>query len=282
MSETVVATFYKFVTLTDAAEKRDAIWEYCQDQDVLGSILIALEGINGTIAGSAENVAAVLAFLRLDPRLKSLESRRTSSSGKLPFRRLKVKFKEEIVTFGIAQANPLEQVGTYVQAKDWNSLIEEPGVLVIDTRNHYEVEIGTFKGAINPKTETFSEFPEYVRQHLDPQKHKKIAMFCTGGIRCEKASAFMLQEGFTEVYHLQGGILEYLREVHGQESLWEGECFVFDERVALKEGLENGSSKMCYGCGYPMLAQEESECAYCKLRQLKSESQSISNRQNAE
>ncbi len=276
MPEIVVATFYKFVTLTDAAEKTAAISDYCQQKEVLGSILIASEGINGTIAGNHENIQAVLAFLRSDSRLTSLEHRE-SMTAELPFKRLKVRLKKEIVTFGVEQVNPLEQVGTYVQAKDWNELIEDPAVLVIDTRNHYEVEIGTFKGAVNPETESFGEFPEYVRNNLDLQRHKKVAMFCTGGIRCEKASAFMLKEGFEEVYHLKGGILEYLREIPVQESLWEGECFVFDERVAVKEGLEEGSSSMCYACGYPMRPQE-TECDYCL--KLKGQSQPVSNREN--
>jgi len=262
MAEFLIASFYKFVTLTDAAEKRETIWEYCQQHQVLGSILIAPEGINGTIAGLPENMAAVLAFLRSDSRLDSLEYK-TSFSRKLPFKRLKVKLKKEIVTFGVPQADPQQAVGTYIQPKEWNGLIKDPEVMVIDTRNHYEVELGTFKGAINPKTDSFGEFPEYVRENLDPRQHKKIAMFCTGGIRCEKATAFMLKEGFQEVYHLKGGILEYLREVPPQESLWEGECFVFDERVAVKEGLEEGTASMCYSCGYP-IPLEESECQHCK------------------
>jgi UPF0176 protein len=267
MSEIIIASFYKFVSLEDADQKQEPIKEFCQAKKVLGTILIAPEGINGTIAGFSENIEAVFHFLRLDPRLGDLQYK-SATSQKMPFKRLKIKLKKEIVTLKVPEANPLEQVGTYIDAEQWNDLIQDPEILLIDTRNHYEVEIGTFKGAIDPLTDSFGDFPEYVRQNLDPEKHKKIAMFCTGGIRCEKATAFMLKEGFSEVYHLQGGILEYLRQTKPQDSLWEGECFVFDQRVAVKEGLEEGSTKMCFHCGYP-IPPEESQCKHCQLSKFK-------------
>ncbi|HCF26633.1 MAG TPA: hypothetical protein DEV81_05370, partial [Cyanobacteria bacterium UBA11049] len=221
----IVATFYKFVKLPDFAQKQQPILSLCQAQAVKGTILLAAEGINGTIAASRDSIDAVLSFLRSDPRLADLEHKESYADSP-PFERLKVRLKQEIVTIGLPQVDPNEQVGTYVSPKDWNALISDPEVTVIDTRNDYEVSIGSFIGAQNPQTESFRQFPDYIRQNLDPTKHKKVAMFCTGGIRCEKASAFMLSQGFQEVYHLKGGILKYLEEVPEQESLWQGECFV--------------------------------------------------------
>ncbi|HEY9737683.1 MAG TPA: rhodanese-related sulfurtransferase, partial [Trichocoleus sp.] len=224
----VVATFYKFVKLADYQEMKEPLLQVCQAAGIKGTILLALEGINGTLAGTRGGIDTVLAELRRDARLADLETKESTAQHPL-FERMKVKLKREIVTLGTA-ADPTERVGTYVPPQDWNQVIADPEVLVLDTRNDYEVQIGTFKGAVNPKTEAFREFPEYVQQHLDPRQHKKVAMFCTGGIRCEKATAYLLNQGFEQVYHLQGGILKYLEEVPEAESLWQGECFVFDER----------------------------------------------------
>jgi UPF0176 protein len=247
----VVATFYKFVYLSDFAAKQKPLEKYCQQQEIKGTILLAAEGINGTIAGSRQGIDAVLEWLRGDSRLADLEPKESYTDSP-PFQRMKVKLKKEIVTFGLPETNPNQQVGTYIEPKEWNKLINDPEVIVIDTRNQYEVDIGTFKGANNPKTDSFREFPDYVAAHLDPQQHKKVAMFCTGGIRCEKASSFLLSQGFSQVYHLKGGILKYLAEVPAEESLWEGECFVFDERVTVKHRLAEGSYDLCYSCGYPI------------------------------
>lgn len=246
-----VATFYKFVTLNNLGERQTTLREYCQAHQIKGTILLSQEGINGTIAGTFENIEAIIHNLRTDPHLTDLEVK-YSTAQQLPFERIKVRLKPEIVTLGMPDIDPSQQVGTYVNPQDWNQIINDEEITIIDTRNTYEVAIGTFKRAINPKTHSFREFPNYVRQNLDPKKHKKIAMFCTGGIRCEKASSFLLKEGFEEVYHLKGGILKYLENVSFDESLWEGECFVFDERVALKHQLEAGSYEMCLGCGHPI------------------------------
>jgi UPF0176 protein len=251
MTHPIVATFYKFVRFADFAQKRVPLWTYCQAQGVKGTILLAAEGINGTIAGSRQGIDAVLAFLRSDPRFSDLETKE-SQTEILPFQRLKVRLKKEIVTFGVPTVNPSDRVGTYVSPQAWNDLIDDPQTIVIDTRNAYEVAIGTFARAQNPNTDSFREFPDYVRHHLDPSQHKKIALFCTGGIRCEKATSYLLGEGFEEVYHLKGGILKYLEDVPPENSRWQGECFVFDERVAVKHGLAMGSYDLCSHCGYPI------------------------------
>lgn len=256
-----VATFYKFVNLPDFAQKKSDLLDYCQTHQIKGTILLSQEGINGTIAGKSENIQFVINYLRNDVRFVDLDVK-YSSSPDFPFERLKVRLKSEIVTLGIPDLNPSQQVGTYVSPRDWNNIISDDETLVIDTRNTYEVEIGTFKNAINPQTHSFREFPNYVRQNLDPKKHKKIAMFCTGGIRCEKATSFLLKKGFSEVYHLKGGILKYLEEVPQAESLWEGECFVFDERVAIKHQLEVGSYDLCLGCGNPVSDADKSSPQY--------------------
>jgi UPF0176 protein len=247
----VVATFYKFVRLLEAAEKQPSLLLQCQSQGVKGTILLAEEGINGTIAGSRAAIDAVLSFLRTDPRLADLEHKESFADVQ-PFDRLKVRLKAEIVTIGVPEADPNAQVGTYIDPHDWNAVISDPDVTVIDTRNEYEVSIGSFQGADNPHTRSFRQFPDYVRTHLDPAKQKKVALFCTGGIRCEKASAFMLAQGFETVYHLKGGILKYLEEVPTDDSLWQGECFVFDQRVAVQHGLEAGTHAMCRSCGHPI------------------------------
>jgi UPF0176 protein len=263
MADTVVAALYKFVALEDFHEMREPLLDACLAAGARGTLLLAHEGINGTIAASREGIDQVLAHLRADPRLQDLEHKE-SLDDHMPFYRMKVKLKKEIVTMGIAGIDPNERVGTYVRPADWNALVSDPEVLLVDTRNDYEYGIGSFRGALDPETTTFREFPAYVRKHLAPGRHKKVAMFCTGGIRCEKASAFMLQEGFEEVYHLQGGILKYLEEVPEEESLWEGECFVFDNRVAVNHRLEKGQYDQCYGCRHPITEQDKKSEQYQK------------------
>lgn len=256
----VVAALYKFVTLDDYRELREPLLQRCIDAGIKGSLLLAQEGINGTIAGSRAALDAVLVYLKSDPRFADIEHKESFESAQ-PFLRMKVKLKKEIVTMGIDGIDPNRLVGTYVEPQDWNALISDPEVLVIDTRNDYEVEIGTFENALNPNLKVFREFPEYVRQ-FDPAKHKKVAMFCTGGIRCEKASAFMLHAGFDEVYHLRGGILKYLEQVPEPESLWRGECFVFDNRVAVDHALQKGNYDLCHACGWGVTATDKQSPLY--------------------
>ncbi len=257
----VVAALYKFVSLPDYRELQAPLISFCQSQEIKGTILLAQEGINGTIAGYRQQIDAVLAFLRADSRFADLEHKESYTETP-PFERMKVRLKKEIVTLGLPEINPNEKVGIYVEPEAWNDLISNPEVTVIDTRNDYEVTIGTFKGAENPQTQTFRDFPQYVKQHLDPSKQKKVALFCTGGIRCEKASSYLISQGFEEVYHLKGGILKYLEAVPPEESLWEGECFVFDERVAVDHGLEIGSHELCFCCGHPISDADKSSPKY--------------------
>jgi UPF0176 protein len=247
----VVATFYKFVTVEDCQALQRSLQSRCDDLAIQGTILLASEGINATLSGTDAAITQLLNELRSDGRFTDLTAKFSTAEAH-PFGRLKVKIKREIVTLGQPEADPTEQVGTYVAPTEWNRVISDPNVVLVDARNDYEVNIGTFKGAVNPHTESFRELPDYLTSHLDPQKHPKVAMFCTGGIRCEKATAYLLKQGFQEVYHLQGGILKYLEEVPEPESLWEGECFVFDERVAVRHGLQPGSHELCYACGNPV------------------------------
>jgi UPF0176 protein len=257
-----VAAFYKFVGIADAPQLRDELHARCLELGIVGTILIAPEGINSTIAGAAASMTAILAHLRADPRFADLEVKLSASTHQ-PFKRLKVKLKREIVTFGVPEANPALRVGTYVDAADWNALISSDDVILIDTRNSYEYGVGTFPGALDPGTRAFGEFPQYVAQNLDSKTNKKVAMFCTGGIRCEKATAFMLGLGFEHVYHLKGGILKYLETVPADQSLWQGECFVFDERVALGQGVAEGHTALCRACGHPHASG--APCAVCSL-----------------
>lgn len=265
----VVAALYKFATLENYRELREPLLQVCLDAGIKGSLLLAHEGINGTIAGARADVDRVLAYLKADPRLADLEHKESLDDAQ-PFLRMKVKLKKEIVTLGVDGIDPNVEVGTYVDPRDWNAVISNPEVLVIDTRNDYEVQLGTFEGALDPQLRTFREFPDYV-QRFDPERHRKVAMFCTGGIRCEKASAFMLQQGFDEVYHLKGGILKYLEEVPAEQSLWKGECFVFDNRVAVNHELQKGSYELCHACGWGVneadkqspLYEEGVSCARC-------------------
>ena len=257
----IVATFYKFVALSDCQLMQQEILEFCQAQEIKGTILLAAEGINATIAGSREGIDRTIAHLQSLPPFADLEHKESTAT-ELPFKKLKVRIKKEIVTIGKPEVDPSQKVGTYVKPENWNEVISNPEVVVIDTRNQYEVEIGTFKGAIDPKTDSFREFPQYIAENIDPQQHPKVAMFCTGGIRCEKASSYLLSQGFKEVYHLKGGILKYLEKVQPEESLWEGECFVFDERVTVKEGLEEGNYDLCYACGHPISEADKASPQY--------------------
>ncbi|MBT5006399.1 MAG: rhodanese-related sulfurtransferase [Halieaceae bacterium] len=263
MSGVVVAALYRFVALDNYREMREPLLDECLAAEVKGTLLLASEGINGTIAGTRKGIDRVLGYLKGDPRLAQLDHKESFDES-MPFYRMKVKLKREIVTMGVEGIDPNLVVGTYVKAQDWDQLVNDPDVLLIDTRNDYECSIGSFKGAVDPHTTSFREFPEYVRSQLDPDKQKKVAMFCTGGIRCEKASAYMLQEGFDEVYHLQGGILKYLEEVPQERSTWEGECFVFDNRVAVNHQLEKGQYDQCYGCRMPITEEEKQSDKYQK------------------
>jgi UPF0176 protein len=265
---------YLFVNLPRFETLRDPLLNFCLSRGIKGTLLLASEGINGTVAGPKKSVLELLDYLKNDPifegNFKGL-GHKESWSDKHPFYRMKVKLKKEIVTLGVPGVSPTNVVGKYIKPRDWNSIISDPDVVLIDTRNDYEYAIGTFKNAVNPKTQTFREFPEFVKSNYNPKKHKKVAMFCTGGIRCEKASSYMMSEGFDEVYHLEGGILKYLEEVKPDESLWQGECFVFDQRVAIKHGLEVGEFDQCYACRYPLSKEDmESEkytpgisCPHC-------------------
>ncbi|EPC00913.1 hypothetical protein L861_05800 [Litchfieldella anticariensis FP35 = DSM 16096] len=252
----VVAALYKFVTLEDYQDLREPLRQVMLDNGVKGTLLLAKEGINGTVAGPREGIDALLAWFKADPRLIDIDHKE-SYCDEPPFYRTKVKLKKEIVTLGVNGVDPNHRVGTYVEPENWNEVISDPEVLVIDTRNDYEVAIGSFTGAIDPKTKSFREFPQYVRQHYDPTRHKKVAMFCTGGIRCEKASSFMLGEGFEEVYHLKGGVLNYLEKVPEEKSLWRGECFVFDNRVTVRHNLSEGEYDQCHACRMPISAENQ-------------------------
>ncbi|MEM7396717.1 MAG: rhodanese-related sulfurtransferase [Verrucomicrobiota bacterium] len=260
-NQIVIVALYKFVELEDYQALRDPLQVCCEQHRVLGTLLLAGEGINGTFAGPRRGVDAVLDFLRQDERLKDL-SGKISYADENPFLRMKVRLKKEIVTMGVPEANPAEQVGRYVQPEDWNEVISDPDVTVIDTRNDYESAIGSFQHAQHPNTESFRDFPEYAEKHLNPEKHQKIAMFCTGGIRCEKATSYLLSKGFKEVLHLEGGILKYLEEVPPEESLWDGECFVFDQRVSVNHELQPGTYDLCHACRYPMTEEDKQSPDY--------------------
>jgi UPF0176 protein len=259
----VVCALYHFVRLDQHEALQQPLLDCMLQHGVKGTLLLASEGINGTIAGSRAGIDAVLAWLRRDPRLAGLDCKESYDS-EIPFYRTKVKLKKEIVTMGVEGIDPLRKVGTHVEPKDWNALISQPDVLLIDTRNDYEVQIGSFQGAVNPHTSSFREFPAYVQQHLDPARHKKVAMFCTGGIRCEKSTAYLKEQGFDEVYHLKGGILKYLEEVPESESLWQGDCFVFDNRVAVNHQLQRGGWDQCHACRLPITEADKASPLYEK------------------
>ena len=264
MHEFLTAALYKFVELPDFAALQTPLLACCEAHGVKGTLLLASEGINGTIAGMPAGVQAVLAFLRQDARLAALEHKEAYAA-RMPFHRMKVRLKREIVTLGVPDVHPALKAGRYVKPQDWDRLMEEPGVVVIDTRNSYEVAIGTFEGAINPATQTFSELPAWVEKEMaeggtlaqvDGRK-PKVAMFCTGGIRCEKSTAFLRAKGFDEVYHLEGGILKYLETMPQAQSRWQGECFVFDERVSVGHGLQQGKLTLCRSCRDPLSDEDK-------------------------
>ncbi|GMM87773.1 rhodanese-related sulfurtransferase [Vibrio fortis] len=263
MSQYVVCALYKFVALDDYQDIRQPLTQLLLDNQIRGTLLLAQEGINGTVAGSRESIDALLAWFKLDERLADVVYKE-SFNEQQPFNRTKVKLKKEIVTMGVEGIDPRHVVGTYVKPKDWNELISDPDVVLVDTRNDYEVDIGTFKNAVNPNTETFREFPQYVEDNLDPAKHKKVAMFCTGGIRCEKSTAYMKEQGFEEVYHLEGGILKYLEEVPEEESMWEGDCYVFDGRVAVNHQLEKSGYDVCNACRLPITEEDKQSADFEK------------------
>ena len=255
-----VAALYRFSPFSDCERLRDGLEVVCADHGIKGTLLLAQEGINGTIAGTQTGIDATLAYIRTLPGCEQL-SVKLSQAAVMPFYRMKVRIKREIVTMGQPHIDPLE-AGHYLSADDWNTLISEPDTLVIDTRNDYEVRIGTFAGAVNPGTRSFREFPDWFRANrealLDGRPSPKVAMFCTGGIRCEKATAFLKSEGLDAVYHLDGGILKYLETADEATSLWQGECFVFDQRVALGPGLAPGTHVLCRACRMPVTPQEQS------------------------
>jgi UPF0176 protein len=263
MKPIVVCALYKFVALNDYESLRQPLRDFMTKHEIRGTLLLAREGINGTVAGSRKAIDALLARLKADPRLTDLEHKESFDDTN-PFYRTKVRLKKEIVTMGVEGIDPRRTVGTYVDPKNWNELISDPETLLIDTRNTYEIGIGTFQNAINPKTESFREFPKYVEEHLDPAKHRKVAMFCTGGIRCEKSTAYLKEQGFDEVYHLKGGILKYLEEVPENESMWEGDCFVFDNRVAVSHALNKGEYDQCHACRMPISEADKQSDLYEK------------------
>ena len=258
-----ICALYKFTRLDDFEEIQDPLKLFLDSLNIRGTLLLAREGVNGTIAGDNDSIMKSLDYLQKDKRLVGLEYK-FSYSEKPPFKRLKVKLKKEIVTLGVSNIDPTFSSGTYVKPADWNELINDPDVVLIDTRNNYEFEIGSFKGSINPNTETFREFPAYTKNNLEKYRDKKIAMFCTGGIRCEKSTAYLKSRGFENVFHLQGGILKYLEEVKEDESLWEGECFVFDDRVAVKHNLELGKYDQCHACRFPITEEDKEHPHYEK------------------
>ncbi|PCH61835.1 MAG: hypothetical protein COC19_04050 [SAR86 cluster bacterium] len=287
MNTIVVAALYRFAKFPDFESFRTPLHQKMLELEIKGTLLIAPEGINGTVAGLRSKIDALLAWLENDERFANLVVKE-SLVDENPFYRCKVKLKKEIVTMGVEDIDPNHIVGTYVKPKDWNALISDPEVLVVDTRNKYEYEIGTFKNALDPKTDTFREFPSYVKETLDKNIHKKVAMFCTGGIRCEKSTAYLKQQGFDEVYHLEGGILQYLEDVPKQESLWEGECFVFDNRVTVNHDLEKGDYDQCHACRMPITDADKNReeylkgvsCHYCIDNHSDEQRQRYSEREN--
>ena len=268
----LVATFYKFFKVDDLVALQDQLYSICNKNNVMGTILIANEGVNGTISSKPREIEKTLISIQKDDRFSEIEIK-YSSTNKQPFHKMRVRLKKEIVTIGLPEINPNKTVGTYVKPEQWNDIISDPDVILIDTRNKFEIKIGSFKNALDPRTTSFRDFPEWVKKFKQDKTNtnKKIAMYCTGGIRCEKASSLMKEEGFNEVYHLQGGILKYLEQVEKEKSLWEGECFVFDDRVCLTENLEVGSYKMCFACRMPITEDEINDdryeegisCLYC-------------------
>ncbi|EAS48934.1 conserved hypothetical protein with rhodanase-like domain [Aurantimonas manganoxydans SI85-9A1] len=281
-----VATFYRFVTLDDLPALKAELAALCADTGTRGTILIAPEGINGTLAGPQDGVATMVAHLDRRCGIGRGELK-FSAAEDWPFARTKVRIRPEIITMRAPEADPSRRVGTYVAPSDWNALINDPEVLVLDTRNRYETKVGGFAGAVDPAIDSFTDFKAYVETALDPAEHRKVAMFCTGGIRCEKASAYMLSKGFESVFHLKGGILQYLEDVPREDSRWEGDCYVFDGRVAVGHGLARTDWTACYGCGQPLSPEERADpafeegvsCAHCIDRLSEEKAASLRERQ---
>jgi len=259
--DVLVAALYHFARFANFADFREPLQALCQREKVKGSLLIAHEGINGTIAGPESGIRTVLAFIKACPELSGLEWKESRAS-EMPFLRMKVRLKKEIVTMGVEDIDPIRSVGTYVDPLDWNALISDPDTIVIDTRNDYETKIGIFKGAVDPDIKTFRDFPAWVEANPGLHNKPKIAMYCTGGIRCEKATAFMKEKGFEDVYHLKGGILKYLENVPEKESLWDGACFVFDGRVSVTHGLKEGEHILCHACRFPLTVEDTKSPLY--------------------
>ena len=287
-NEILVATLYKFFKVDDLVALQDQLYAICNKNNVMGTILIANEGVNGTISAKPKEIEETLISIQKDDRFSEIEIK-YSSTNKQPFHKMRVRLKKEIVTIGLPEINPNKTVGTYVKPEEWNDIISDPDVILIDTRNKFEIKIGSFKNALDPRTTSFRDFPEWVKKFKQDKTNtnKKIAMYCTGGIRCEKASSLMKEEGFNEVYHLQGGILKYLEQVEKEKSLWEGECFVFDDRVCLTENLEVGSYKMCFACRMPITEDELNDdryeegisCLYCYDKTTKDKKERFESRQ---
>jgi len=287
-NEILVAALYKFVEISDLLSLQDNLYNICEENNIMGTILIADEGINGTISGKHNEIKETISSLTSDDRFSNIEIK-YSSTDKQPFHRMKVRLKKEIVTIGLPEINPNKKVGKYIKPEDWNKLISDPNVVVIDTRNKYETKIGSFQNALDPETSSFREFPDWVKKFKNSENNtnKKIAMFCTGGIRCEKASSLMKEEGFEDVFHLQGGILKYLETIDKENSLWNGECFVFDQRVCLTDELEVGSYKMCFACRMPITEEEMQNekyiegisCIYCYDKTTKEKKERFGSRQ---
>lgn len=263
----LTVAFYHFITLDKKNNIQEHVYNFCEANNIKGTILLADEGINGTISGKEKNIRDFLIFIKKEGLFNGVFSKlehKESWASKNPFYRMKVRLKKEIVALGVDGVSPTKNVGKYVKPEEWNNLISDPNTIIIDTRNHYEVDIGTFKNATNPNTSTFRELPSFIEENLDPKTPKKIAMFCTGGIRCEKATSLMLDKGFKDVYHLEGGILKYLETIDKDKSLWEGECFVFDQRVAVTHGLNEGKYDQCYACRHPLSPDEINSSHYIK------------------
>ena len=256
-----VAALYKFVDLEDCSSLQETIKAQCTQLGIIGTILLAEEGINGTIAGKGTSIEQFLRFLRQDSRFADITAKISSALDK-PFYRLKVKVKNEIVTMGVDKVSPSRIVGEYVDPEQWNQILEDPDVVIIDTRNDYETCVGSFEGAIHPNTRNFREFPEWLESHQEIKKDSKIAMFCTGGIRCEKATSYMKERGYNSVYHLKGGILQYLQDVSPEQSLWNGSCFVFDQRVGLEHSLKESALSLCFACGFPVTEEAKQDEKY--------------------
>ncbi|MEL7454017.1 MAG: rhodanese-related sulfurtransferase [Pseudomonadota bacterium] len=259
----IVAALYKFAALPNYAAHKTRLEVVCEEAGTKGTLLLAHEGVNGTIAGTREGIDSVLQHLRTLPGCADIEHKEATAH-QMPFARMKVRLKKEIVTMGVEGIDPNAAVGTYVAPEDWNDLISDPDVLVIDTRNDYEVGIGTFDGAVNPQTKSFRDFPDWFKRFRETNQKSKVAMFCTGGIRCEKSTAFLKTQGIEDVYHLKGGILKYLETVPEADSKWQGECFVFDGRVSVGHGLEPGSYDQCYACRRPITDADKASPDYVK------------------